>query len=232
MKKLTLLFTVLFISLIGFGQTDNFEGKVTFDFTYTGENVAAFDLFLHKQSIYYFKGKDVRFEMVGGMAAMMGDILMDGDERIAYSIDDEKKTAYIMDRDTSDNQTLESDPTVVITETAETEEILGHKCKKYKVEDKEEGTILFIWLTTDLKFTNPEDYGGAAAGLFFPKTQGVMLKMESTMDMGDGTSLTVTQKVSSIDETTQDATLFRIPADYEIKEFDPTAAFGGGKAGY
>lgn len=232
MKKFTLLFSLLFVCLIGFCQSDNFEGKVTFDFTYTGADVSAYDLYLQKQSVYYFKGKDVRFEMVGGMSSLMGSLLMDGDERIAYSINDLQKTAYIMDRDTSNNQTMESDPSLTITDTGESEEILGYKCKKYKVVDKEEGTVLFIWLSTDLNFTNPEDFGGAAAGLFFPNTAGVMLKMESTMDMGNGTMLTVTQKVSSIEETTQDATLFRIPSDYEIKEFDPATPFGAGQGGY
>ncbi|MEO9531394.1 MAG: DUF4412 domain-containing protein [Crocinitomicaceae bacterium] len=232
MKKLTLLFSMLFICLISFGQSDNFEGKVTFDFSYEGADVSAYDFYLQKQSVYYFKDKDVRFEMIGGMASLMGSVLMDGDERIAYTINDLQKTAYIMDRDTSDNQTLEKDPNITITDTGIIEEIYGYKCKKYKVVDAEEGTVLYIWLTTELSFTNPEEYGGAAAGLFFPDTEGVMLKMESSMDMGDGTMLTVTQEVSSIDETTQDATLFRIPADYEIKEFDPTAAFGAGQAGY
>jgi len=231
MKFLSTLF-FLSLTVIGLAQSDNFEGKVTFSYSYEGADIEAYKPYLQTQSVYYFKGKDVRFEMVGGMSSMLGYTLMDGDERIAYNVNDLQKKAFIMDRDTSDNQSIESDPNIDITATGETESILNYSCKKYKIYDKEEETTIFVWLTTDISFTNPEEYGGAAAGIFFPGVDGVMLKMQAETDMGNGQMLKVTQTVSEITQAVQDASLFEIPADYEIKEFDPAEMFGAGSQGY
>ena len=137
-----------------------------------------------------------------------------------------------MDRDTADNQTVEADPNIEITATTITEVILGYKCTKYQVKDKAEGTTMFVWLTTELNLINPETFGGAAAGLFFPGAQGVMLQMQSTMPMGNGEFVTATQTATEILQTAQDASLFEIPAGYEIKEFDPASMLGGGMGGY
>mgnify|MGYP000197093264 CR=1 FL=1 len=231
MKAIVLIFSLLFLTA-GFSQSEKFEGKVTFTFKYEGADMSAYDAYLQKSTTYFFKGKDVRFEMQGGMASLMGSILMDGDERIAYTINDLQKTAFIMDRDTADNQTVEADPNIEITATTITEVILGYTCKKYQVKDKAEGTTMFVWLTTELDLINPETFGGASAGLFFPGTQGVMLQMESTMPMGNGEFVTATQTATEILQTPQDASLFEIPAGYEIKEFDPASMLGGGMGGY
>ena len=231
MKAITLLFCFLFLNL-GFSQSEEFEGKVTFSFTYSGADMSTYDAYLQKSSVYYFKGKDVRFEVVGGMASLMGPILMDGDDRIAYTINDAKKTAFIMDRDTADNQTIETDPNIQITSMNITELILGYNCTKYQIKDKAKGTTMYVWLTTELDLINPEIHGGALTGIFFPGTQGVMLKMESTIQMANGERVIATQTATEILNVPQDASSFEIPASYKIKEFDPAAMYGGGMGGY
>ena len=231
MKTLS-VFLFFLLALSGFSQSDNFEGKVTFTYNYEGADIEMYKPYMQTHSVYYFKGKDVRFEMKGGMSSIMGYTLMDGDERIAYTVNDLKKTAFIMDRDTSDNQTVESDPNLEISETDETETILGYNCKKYKVYDKTEQTTIYVWLTTEISFTNPEEYGGASAGIFFPGVEGVMLKMQGESDMGNGQMLKITQTVTEISRSEQAASLFEIPADYEVKEFDPSEMFGSGAQGY
>lgn len=225
--KITFLFLALILGSFGAIAQDPFEGKVTYDYSYDGEGIEQYSMFLQTGTVYYFKGKDVRFEMIGGMSAMLGATLMDGDEGKIYLISDLQKKAYIMDEDTSSNRSIDAANNIIVTDENTEEKILDYNCRKYKIQDKTDGTIVYVWLTTELDFVNPEEFGGASAGLFFPGVKGVMLKMESEMDMGDGNSFTATQVVKEISPGPQDANLFSVPADYSVEDFDQSKLFGG-----
>ena len=231
MKTASLLILSFFIS-IGLIAQEQFEGKVSYEYSYDGEGIDQYSMFLQTGTIYYFKGKDVRFEMIGGMSAMLGATLMDGDEGKIYLISDLQKKAYIMDEDTSVDRTTNAANNITVTDENIEEKILHYNCRKYKIQDKSDNAIIYVWLTTELNFTNPEEFGGASAGLFFPGVNGVMLKMQSEIDMGEGNILTATQVVKGITQGTQDASLFSIPEGYSIEDFDESKLFGAGSGGY
>lgn len=230
--KIAVLFVLILSTSFGIFAQQPFEGKVTYEYEYEGEGIDQYSMFLQTGTVYYFKGKDVRFEMIGGMSAMMGATLMDGDEGKIYLINELQKKAFIMDEDTSATRSTDAANNITVTDENTEEKILDYNCRKYKVQDKADGSIVYVWLTTELDFVNPEEFGGASAGLFFPGVSGVMLKMQSEMDMGDGNVFTATQIVKEITAGTQESSLFSVPADYTIEEFDASKLFGAGAGGY
>ena len=223
-----LIFSIL-IAIVSlnftYSQTDSFEGQVIFDYTYAGEGAEQMKPYMQSSSVYYFKGNDVRFDLIGGMAGSMGYYIMKGDSKKTYLIQHTKKTAFIMDADTSSSSSTDSDLT--ITSENVKEKILNFDCAKYKVEDKSDGTVFYIWLSTETNVIKPKDSGAATAGIFFPGVDGILMKMETEMNVGNDAKITVTQTMSNISNTPQTDKLFEIPEGYEIKTFDPSQMFNG-----
>jgi hypothetical protein len=224
--KLIISILIVIVSFnFTYSQTDSFEGQVTFNYTYAGEGAEQMKPYMQSSSIYYFKGNDVRFDLIGGMAGGMGYYIMKGDSKTTYMIQHTKKTAFIMDSDTSATSSGASDLTIT-AENVE-EKILNFDCAKYKVVDKSDGTEFFIWLSTETGVVKPLHSGAATAGIFFPGTEGIVMKMETEMTVGNGSTITVTQTMSNISNIPQTDNLFKIPEGYDVKKFDPSQMFNG-----
>jgi len=208
-----------------YSQADAFEGQVIFDYSYEGEGAEQMKPYLQSSAVYYFKGNDVRFDLIGGMAGGMGYYVMKGESKTTYMIQHTKKIAFIMDADTTADASTDSDLT--ITSENVTEKILNYDCTKYKVIDKSDGTEFYIWLSTETKVIKPKHSGAATAGVFFPGTDGILMKMETEMNVGNGSTVKVTQTISNISNAPQTDKLFEIPEGYEVKKFDPSQMFNG-----
>ena len=181
-------------------------------------------------TIYYFRGSDLRLEMEGGMAAsMMGAILIKGDEEQAYMLKESEKKALRMKSDEDDEEDeSEEDVKPEITKEDEVITIQGHKCQKYKVvmsvDDNE--VTQYLWVTKDIKISKPKGAKNNGNGMFVEGIDGFPLKKMTTMDMM-GMSITTVETAVEVDDSKPAKSLFEIPSDWEIEDFDPKSMFGG-----
>lgn len=233
MKKLFFLLTAFLILFAANSQAQKkFEGKIKFETKYMGEGADQMAAFAPTGTTYYFRGSDLRLEMEGGMAAaMMGAILVKGDEEQAYMLKDSEKKALRMKSDEDDEEEEEEDEDEVKPEITKEDEVItiqGHKCQKYKVVmtmDENEVTQ-YLWVTKDIKISRPKGAKNNGNGMFVDGIDGFPLKKMTTMDMM-GMSITTIETAVEIDDSKPTKSLFEIPSDYEVEDFDPSSMFGG-----
>ncbi|MCB9230417.1 MAG: DUF4412 domain-containing protein [Bacteroidia bacterium] len=228
MKKLFFTLTAFLLLFAASTQAQNkFEGKVVFETKYMGEGVDQFAAFMPSGMTYYFKGSDLRLEMNGGMAAaMMGAILVKGDEGVSYMLKESEMVAYkIKKEDGEDDEEMEAKPT--ITKEDEVITIQGHKCQKYKVVMVTEGNEVtqYLWVAEDIKVKKPKGAKDTGNTILIEGIDGLPLKKMTTMDMM-GMSFTSVETCVKLDTGKQDKSLFEVPSNYKVEDFDPSM-FGG-----
>ncbi|MCW5520718.1 DUF4412 domain-containing protein [Aureitalea sp. L0-47] len=219
---------LLLVALMMFSTTSraqkSFEGRVVYTIELAGEGADQMAAFMPNNYEYVFKGKKLKFKMNGGMtAAMMGDIIVDGEMEKAWMVKHEEQTAYTF----PDNDEEEETPTPTITKEDEIIAISGYECQKYKVvtqaENGEESTQ-YLWVTDKFKIERTGGSKDLNAGAFFlEEINGMPLKI-----MIENMGMTMIMTATTIDTKKVSDSEFDIPEDYEEKEFDPSA-FGGGQ---
>lgn len=220
MKKLLLMLTIAFGSLMLVNAQEKFNGTVHYKLDYMGSGIEAFKGMLPNGYTFKFLNGDMLMRMEGGMAAaMMGDIVHQGKKGETYMLKPSDKKALKM---ASDDSKATADPKV--EDTGETETIAGHKCKKYKVTITKDGESLinYIWATKDIDVVKPKKASGMGSGgsLFVEQIDGYPLKVQVTSNMA-GMSFTMTMTADKLDDTAPSKDLFIIPSDYKIEDFDP-----------
>lgn len=221
-RSLYFLPVFFFSSQLLFSQ----EGMASFRMKITGEMADLLGPMMPNRMILRFKDGNTRISMEGGMAAaMMGDILYLGAEDKSYMVKDKEKTAYKMPEKSSE---VESAAPVI--EFLGEEQVNGYTCKKYHVviQTDKEGTIdQILWATPDIQAPKPKktSTGGSGAALFVKGVEGFPVKVEQNVKQA-GINLTQTIDLEKYETAPQDASLFVIPDNYKIKDFDPKM-FGG-----
>lgn len=222
MKNLSLALILIVSTFFGFAQK-SFEGTVTFKIKATGEGMEQAQMFMPDSYEYKFKDGDILFKLNGGMAAaMVGDILIKGNEGESYMIKNSEKTVYKIS-DASDGKSDVAVPE--ITKEDETIDILGYKCQKYKVVTEVNGqkSVQYIWATNDFQIDLPKKkkMPGTGGNIFVDGLKGFPLKI-TTNAMGISMVMTATE----VKEEKLDKSLFQVPDDYEVKQFNPASFLG------
>lgn len=227
MKTIYSLLLAAVVTTCGFAQS-TFEGTIRFKMTYTGEGADQYAAFAPTGVEYKFKGSNMLATMEGGMAAMMGKILVQGDKGIAYMVKDTEQVAYKLSDD--DDAATEDGTEVTVTKENETIIIQGYKCQKYKqvVKSNDTEAVVYVWATDDIKLAKPKKRSRKAKGAMMDGIEGFPLKKVTTMDLM-GTKITSTEEVESITKGGVADKDFEIPSNYEIKDFDPQRMMGGSK---
>lgn len=194
-------------------------GKIIFKASLSGEG-AEMAQSMMPDSYEYWVGKgSILFKVKGGLAeSMMGEILVNADGS-AYLIKHSEKVCYILKNDGS------ASPQSKAEAEDEVLDILGYACRKYKIETQANGesSTQYAWVTDKYKinFMPKGDMAGGAGGLWINGVKGIPLKVVVSV-MG----MTSTMTASELTETKIPKSAFKIPKDYEKKEFDPKSMMG------
>ena len=227
MKKISLLFWALLLTVgMTFAQTP-FQGTMKYDFKFMGEGIEAYEAMLPTGMEINVLKQDVLTEIKGGMVAMMmGRTLSKAKKGISYMIKDSEETIYVMvpkkmKKDDDGEEEVEPE----ITKEDETITIAGYECQKYKVVQGESTT--YVWATD--KFAMPKSPEGAASGgggmggmISMKGLQGTPLKI-MTVQQG----MTVTITASDINMTAPAKSMFKLPKGYAKEDFDMEKMMGG-----
>ena len=164
-------------------------------------------------------------------------ILLKGDEKVFFMIDDEQKTAMKLKLE----QEAQEQPGIIpeqyeeayrkaieeekiknkrnqqdIKYTGETDMIAGYVCKKYEVSfvDLEKRSDAFVWLTDEINFSLPESMISDGNPLFqFLGSSGFPLKLK----IAEGEVFMDMEATEVVKKKLRDVT-FIIPPDYQISD--------------
>jgi hypothetical protein len=202
------LLAALILTLPASALAAPFEGTVEYTYKYAGEGADQFEAFAPTGTTHEFAGGAARVTLEGGAAAaMMGSILASADGKIAMLKDDEK-TVYRMASDAPGD--------VKRTVTAEEERItiLDHRCRKYRVVTDD--TEMFVWAAEDI---DAPIEAAADRKLAMKGISGLVLKRMTTLTFGD-MSVTSIETATKLTVGAPDAARFKVPSDYEVKDFE------------
>jgi hypothetical protein len=227
MKRITTLVLQIFAFLVLASPAiaqKTFEGKMVYTIELMGEGADQMAAFMPQNYEYVVKGKKLKFKMNGGMtAAMMGEIIVDGETEEAWMLKHEEQTAYTFPKD----EEQEASPTPKITKEDEVINISGYECQKYKVvTETENGEVntQYLWVTDKIKLDRSSKAKEFNTGSFFlDGIDGMPLKI-----MMENMGMTMIMTATTIDQKRVSDSEFAIPDNYEEKEFDPSV-FGGGQ---
>jgi hypothetical protein len=201
----TLMALCLPLLMLDVANAQAFEGVVEFTKT-TGPVVTNYR--------YYVKGDRVRIEEVSARGEVQGIMLVDMRDRTVTAISPERK--LYMD---VPNMRLPREVECQVQKTSEMREIAGYKCEKWLVKAPKEDRQMTYWVAADefnffiplLETLNRKDEQ-ALLFLQIKDARGVfpMLGIEQKMDGAEVSRLEVTR----VTKSTQKASLFEIPGDY------------------
>jgi hypothetical protein len=234
MRRVTIVSLFVLLLNVTLNAQSFFEGIITYKIDYSGESIEAMKAMMPNSYVFQFKDNNQIFKTEGGlMAGMTGDILSIGDKGLSYMIKHSEKTAYKLDAGKSkDEISPEMKPRV--TKMDGKEKIGNYTCDKYEVVIKsKEGLDLnqTMWVSKDLNIKKPEKINASStSGAFFlQEIDGFPVKIQQNIDMM-GIKFTQTMTIDKVETKSLDATLFSVPKDYKIKDFDPASmGLGGGK---
>lgn len=214
MNKIAFFIGAFFILITNL-QAQEFEGKITFKLTYGGDAAAQMQAMAPNGIVYQTRDGNTRFEMQGGMAAMMlGTFIVHAKDEAMYVLKDSEKKAYKMPLD--GNQGTDTEPKV--TKLKETIKIQGYKCQKYKVETTIQGQPMtqYVWAAKDIKMIKPKAKG-AAGNLYIEGVEGFPLKIEADSKIM-GMSITTTTIATEVDTKKPNKSNFEVPKGYTVEK--------------
>lgn len=198
-----------------------FEGKIKLSIELKGEGAEQMASFMPKSYDYTIKGEKMKFKINGGMAAaMMGDVILDGNADKVYMVKHSEQTVYTV---TNGEETQEA-MAPKVTKMDEVVDIQGYKCQKYKViMSVEEGVeiVQYIWATDKIKIPTPKgNMGMQGSNIIIDGIDGFPLKTEYSLAMGPS-EMKMVMTAISVEKGSVDNSEFEIPQNYEQKELDP-----------
>lgn len=205
----------------------NFEGKVLYKVEVTGDNTGMMASMMPQSMEYQIKASQMKMSMQGGMVGdMMGEIIMDNQKQEGYMLQHSSKTAFLIKADSS-SSTQDMKPE--IRKSGETEKILGYTCKKFTITLETQGMQMTqeIWATDEINVERPTVNNPNGLGqIFVEGIEGFPLKTVMEMPMGMGKMVMTATEVK---KETVKSEIFKVPAGYTVKDFDPSALMGGMK---
>jgi hypothetical protein len=217
-KSFFFLFAVL-LSVSSLFAQETFEGRIVYEVDLQGENAQQMKAFMPESYEYLISGSNLKFSMKGGMtAAMMGDILVDGEKGTSYMLKASEQVAYKMPVEQEEDSADTPEPD--IKKLDETATIAGYECQKYQVSMQQEGKEVtqYMWVTEEIKLKKPKTGSAQNAGqVFVDGLNGFPLKIETEV-MG----MNMIMEVTTVEKKVIDSNTFAIPKGYEVKDFDPS----------
>lgn len=185
----------LAITLPVISQTKT-DAKITYTFTASGENVETMQSMLPTSIEIMISPKGMYSRTNGGLAGLMGDVLITKSGK--YTIKHQDKTITAIGEE-------ESVPEPSFEKLNETEVILGYTCQKYKTKTSSVfgETISYVWVTDAI--TYPQ-----IPGIPNKTLPGPSLKLVNEV-MGITTTMTATE----VSTQAQDPKLFKLPKGYK-----------------
>jgi len=221
MKNIFALAIALLLTTGAFAQK-GFEGSLVYNISVKGEGSEQMKAFMpSKMEVMTAKDGSSRVKMDGMMPQDIVTI-----KGQSYMLKSTEKVAYKMPAKAKAGEKKEGDPKVTVTKTDETLKIVGYDCQKYSLDVEVKGPDggtqsipMTVWTTEKIKIS--DDAKGDMFQGIGAKVPGMVMKMK--MGMGP---VEMEFLVSEVKQVKQEATLFKLPTDYAVKDFDP-AAMGG-----
>lgn len=207
MKKMILFVIASFLIFAATAQ-QLFEGKITYEFSLSGEGSEAFSMFMPtSMTIDALKGNS-NVELQGGFTAGVGRYFTNVKKNKTYRVVDDEETVYesTIEETTPSNQTI-----VKLDETAT---IAGFICQKYVITQIVDGntSISYVWVNSDFYMTNATNGSGGLGGLItIDGLSGLCLKVES---FSEGITVSITATEVSFEKPSKN--LFKIPKKYKV----------------
>lgn len=205
-----------------------FEGSIFFSFDVSGggEELEMSKAFLPNGYKFRVKGEKIRMRMEGGMvAAMIGDIIFDGDNDQQFMLNEANKTVTLMPAE------KEQEPKVPegyrVARGNADKEIAGYQTKHYVVKnDNNLSELMEFWVTEELSFRIPKGKNTSPLGAGFGYgIKGFPLKL-----VMEQAGMTITMEAKRITAEKLSNQIFEIPKDYKKSDFNPAMFdFGGEK---
>ncbi|MEX0811154.1 MAG: DUF4412 domain-containing protein [Chitinophagales bacterium] len=228
MKKLLLIAIVVTTQFFAWAGPEDFEGNITFGIDLEGTGTDILKAMLPNSYVYVLKEDQMIFRMEGGMAGgMLGEVMINANDGHHYVVKHKEQTAYKIDPESMKEG--KSTPTdAEITALDEYQDIVGYKCRKYKVTVTQDGKKMdqFLWATTDIKIKGQDDINPELSGnIFYEGVKGFPLKMETTIDKM-GMSFKMIMTANSVQKQQIESGIFTLPASYKIEPFDASKMMG------
>lgn len=221
---------VLALSVSAIAQK-SFEGHINFGITLDGGMADQMAGMMPTAYNYTIKGKNILMKMEGGMASMMGDILINGEKSESYMVNHMQKTAFRM----PEAEEAQAVAKPKIEKLGDEITIAGYKCVKYKMETETPtpqgnmNMVQYMWVTDALNIERPAKAIGNTSQMFIEGVDGFPLKMEMEIPMTGGTMMVFEATEVKKEKISDDE--FTFSSDYKVKDFDPSALGGMGGFG-
>ena len=92
--------------------------------------------------------------------------------------------------------------------------------------DPEKGEMVqYLWATKKIKFDPPKSNDNVSPSIFIKGIEGTPLRIETEVKQS-GMSFTMIMEAEKVEKKKFDKSLFEVPSDYTVKDFDPEQMFG------
>jgi len=229
MKNLFLAALCLLLSVGSRAQSmKNFEGTILFSFEMSGggPEIEMAKSLMPTGYVFKIKGENSRMSIQGGMmAAMMGDVVVNASKDQTYMLNDANKSAMLMPKDES--KMADEASKYDVQKGADLRKIAGFDCQHYIVKTKEGELVAEYWVTDEIgikaakgKASKSSPIGqGSSFGI-----SGFPLRVQMNQ-MG----MLVTMEAKEVKKEKLSASLFEVPKDYTISDFNPAMFQMGGE---
>jgi hypothetical protein len=166
----------------------------------------------------YYKGPKSRIDI-----SPTSYMIIDTAEGKMYTVDTTKKTVTVMSREML-AKTVEMGMSMMggsnfnVNKTGKTQTINGYKCEEYTVTSP--NMNIDAWVTQDVDIKELEAFRGFGQDLIgkaMASLPGLSIKSESKINLM-GQEITGNSEVTSVTKDPVPASMFVIPADYQVKE--------------
>jgi hypothetical protein len=228
-----MIYIILIITSFPVIGQPQFEGVIRYEILNSGEK----NVNVPRKSEYYLKGHNLMVRIFMETGDEMARILLVGDERTIFMIDDVQKSAikihfqdgkstrpgnipdqykeaYEKAIEQQNDKIQQMKP--VMKATGESEFIAGYVCIKYRLENsaKQEQSASFIWLTKDIQFELPDSLTGGENPLFqFLGSSGFPLRLIMYANGKSFEMIAIRVEPKKLKDE-----LFIVPDDYTISD--------------
>ena len=228
-----LIFIVLIITSFPVKSQPQFEGVIRYEILNSGEK----NVNVPRESAYYLKGHNLMVRIFMETGEEMARILLVGDERTIFMIDDVQKSAvklqlqqeittrpgnipdqykeaYEQAIEQQNDRVEQMKPAMKVT--GDSAIIAGYECIKYQLEysARQQQSSSFVWLTRDIQFAFPDSLMAGENPLFqFLGSSGFPLRLIMS---NNGKSFEMI--ASRVEPEKLKDELFTIPDDYTISD--------------
>ena len=228
-----LIFIILIITSFPVKSQPQFEGVIRYEILNSGEK----NVNVPRESAYYLKGHNLMVRIFMETGEEMARILLVGDERTIFMIDDVQKSAvklqlqqeittrpgnipdqykeaYEQAIEQQNDRVEQMKPAMKVT--GDSAIIAGYECIKYQLEysARQQQSSSFVWLTRDIQFAFPDSLMAGENPLFqFLGSSGFPLRLIMS---NNGKSFEMI--ASRVEPEKLKDELFTIPDDYTISD--------------